>query len=296
MLAKGLRFTIAISAYNIKDYIGRAIQSVLSQDFENYEILIVDDCSTDGTLEEIKKYENEKMRILKTPKNSGTAGGTRNLAIDNAKGQYIIFLDGDDTLYDNQTLRKADEAIGEDLPEIVFCGYQDVDQEKKERISTKENSTKKARLLCDLTFSVSSRCWNREFLNKNNMRFVEGMYYEDEVFCLKGTILANNTKASEIKLFKYYRNRAGSVMSSPSIKKCSDWYRMLAEVMDLYNITPNEYKPYLLSFIKNETESLPKRVGAILIAKKEGGKIKLLPKRNYKYKEMLGNENEVVCS
>lgn len=287
-----LRFTIAISAYNIQEYIGRAIQSVLKQEFENYEIIVVDDCSTDNTFQEIKKYKSDKLKILSTKANTGTAGGPRNIAIDNAKGEYILFLDGDDTLYDNKTLQKIDDAIGEEKPDLVFLGYEDVGQSNKERISNEENSSRRARLICDITFSVSSRCWKREFIIKNNMKFIENMYYEDEIYCLKATILAKTTKCANIKVFKYYRNRKGSVMSSPSIKKCSDWYRMLAEVMDLYAIISDEDKPYLLSFIKNENESIPKRIAVILKAYENNEEIKILPKRTYKYRGFFENEDK----
>ena len=288
---KDVKITVAISAYNIEDYIERAINSVLKQEFEDYEIVIVDDCSTDNTYNKIKEFESEKIRVFKTQHNTGTAGGSRNITIDKANGKYILFLDGDDTLYDSQTLKRIDKVIGNDNPDIVFLGYEDVGQGNKVRVSTEENSSKKARLICDVTFSVSSRCWSKEFLKKNNMKFIEGMYYEDEIFSIKATILAEKTKCADVKVFKYYRNRKGSVMSSPSIKKCSDWYRMLAEVTDLYQITPDEYKPYLLSFIKNENDSIPKRIGAILKALQDGGPIKLLPKRNYQYKEFWDDEN-----
>lgn len=284
------RFTVAISAHNIEQYIGKAIESVLKQGFKNYELIIVDDCSEDNTVQEAKKYESDRVKILKTKHNTGTAGGTRNVAIDNAKGEYIIFLDGDDTMYDSETLQKIDSVIGNENPDLVYLGYEDVGHGNKERISNQENSSKRARLICDLTFSVSSRCWRTQFLIENNMKFVEGMYYEDEIYCLKATILSKTTKCSDIKIFKYYRNRQGSVMSAPSVKKCSDWYRMLAEVMDLYSITPDEYKPYLLSFIKNENDTIPKRIAAILYSLENGGPIKLMPKRDYKYREFWDDE------
>ena len=188
------RFTIVILAYNIEAYIERAIKSVLNQDFNDYEIIVVDDCSTDNTNKVVKKFESNKLRILKTEKNTGTIGRPRNIGLENAKGEYIIFLDGDDTLYDNLTLSKIDKVIGKDTPDLIYLGYENVGQGNGERISNAENSTKIARLTCDLTFSASSRCWNREFLMKNNMRFVEGIYYEDEIFSLKATILSNNTK------------------------------------------------------------------------------------------------------
>ena len=279
-----IRFTIAIASYNLEKYIERAIKSVINQEFENYEIIVVDDCSTDNTVLKAKQYESNKLRVLQTSKNTGTAGGPRNIAIDNAKGEYIIFLDGDDTLYDSKILQKIDKVIGEETFDFVFLGYEDVGGKKKERISNEENSSKKARIICDLTFSVSSRCWNREFLLKNNMKFIEGMYYEDEIYSLKATILSKKTKYSKIKIFKYYRNREGSVMSTPSVKKCSDWYRMLAEIMDLYTITTDEYKPYLLSFLLNENENIPIRIRAILRALENKGNIELLPSRNYKYR------------
>lgn len=288
---KKLRFTIAISSYNIEKYITRAIDSVLKQEFTNYEIIVVDDCSTDNTVQKIKQCQNEKIRFFSTQANTGTAGKGRNIAIENAQGEYLIFLDGDDTLYDSQTLKKIDSLIGEEKLDLLYLGYEDVGMGNKERISNQENSTKKARLICDVTFSVSSRCWNREFLIQNHMRFKEGMYYEDELFSLKATILCENTKYANIKIFKYYRKREGSIMSAPSVKKCSDWYRMLAEVMDLYQITPEEYKPYLLSFIKNENESIPIRIANILNALESGNETKIFPKRNYEFKDFFENEN-----
>ena len=286
-----LKFTVAISAYNIENYIERAIESVLNQEFTDYEIIIVDDCSNDNTAKKIRQYADDRIRFFQTEQNTGTAGAGRNIAIDNAQGEYIIFLDGDDTLYDNKVLEKISNALGNEKPDILFLGYEDVGQGNKERISTEENSTKKARLICDVTFSVSSKCWNREFLLQNDMKFIEGMYYEDELYSLKATVLCKTTKYSNIKVFKYYRKREGSIMSAPSVKKCSDWYRMLAEVMDLYKITPDEYKPYLLSFIKNENESVPIRIANILRALENEEEIKILPKRNYKYREFFDEAN-----
>lgn len=285
-----VRFSIIVNSYNIEKYIERAIESVLCQDFKNYEIIIVDDCSTDGTFEKIQKYKNDKIDIFQTKTNSGTAGAGRNIGIENAQGEYILFLDGDDTLYDNQTLSNIDNIIGSKHPEVIFLGYEDIGQGNKQRISTKENSTKEARILCDLTFSVSSRCWNREFIINNNLKFIEGMYYEDEIYSMKANIIATNTTYGDVKVFKYYRNREGSVMTKPTIKKCSDFYRMLAEIVDLYEVTPKEHKKHLLSFIVNENESIPYRIKVVLEALKNDEKIKILPKRDYKYKELLEDE------
>ena len=286
-----VRFTVAISAYNIENYVKRAIDSVLNQTFKNYELLVIDDCSTDSTMEVIKQIVGQEAKILQTKKNSGTAAASRNIAIENAKGEYLLFLDGDDELYSNETLKEIDEHIKENKYDIIYFGYENVGHtENYYRISNKENSTREARLICDESFSVSSKVWNVEFLRNNNIRFKEGMYYEDELFSIKSNILSKVTTYGEFAIFKYHRNREGSVMTKPTVKKCSDWYRMVAEVTDLYEITPEEDRKYLLSFLKNESDSIPLRVENIIEALRENRKTKVLPKRNYKFIDVLNEE------
>lgn len=286
-----VRFTVAISAYNIENYVKRAIDSVLNQTFKNYELLVIDDCSTDSTVEVIKQVVGQNAKILQTKKNSGTAAASRNIAIENAQGEYLLFLDGDDELYSNETLKEIDEHIKENKYDIIYFGYENVGHtENYYRISTKENSTREARLICDESFSVSSKVWNVEFLRNNNIRFKEGMYYEDELFSIKSNILSKVTTYGEFAIFKYHRNREGSVMTKPTVKKCSDWYRMVAEVTDLYEITPEEDRKYLLSFLKNESDSIPLRVENIIEALRENRKTKVLPKRNYKFIDALNEE------
>lgn len=286
-----VRFTVAISAYNIENYVKRAIDSVLNQTFKNYELLVIDDCSTDSTMEVIKQVVGQNAKILQTKKNSGTAAASRNIAIENAQGEYLLFLDGDDELYSNETLKEIDEHINENKYDIIYLGYENVGHtENYYRISNKENSTREARLICDESFSVSSKVWNVEFLRNNNIRFKEGMYYEDELFSIKSNILSKVTTYGEFPIFKYHRNREGSVMTKPTIKKCSDWYRMVAEVTDLYEITPEEDRKYLLSFLKNESDSIPLRVENIIEALRENRKTKVLPKRNYKFIDVLNEE------
>ena len=288
---KKIRFTVAISAYNIENYIKRAIDSVKNQTFKNYELLIIDDCSTDNTVKIAKETMGEDFKILSTEKNSGTAAASRNIAINNAKGEYLLFLDGDDAIFDENTLENIDKLIGENTFDIIYLGYESMGKDENYyRLSNQQNSTRKARLMCDESFSVSSKCWNIKFLRDNNLLFKEGMYYEDELFSIKTNIIAKNTTFGEVPIFRYYRNRAGSVMTKPTIKKCSDWYRMLAEVIELYGITPNEDKKYFLSFLKNENDSIPLRIKVVLEALEEHENTKVLPKRRYHYEDFFENE------
>ncbi len=283
------RFSVIITAHNIQSYIARAVNSVLHQTYSNFEIIVVDDCSEDETVNEVNKIKDRRIKLLSTDKNSGTAAGPRNLALDNAVGEYIIFLDGDDELFDENVLLKISNLIGFQAPDIVFLGYQDAGNGDKYRLSNAQNSTKDARILCDVSFSVSSKVWSRNFIEENQLRFVEGLYYEDMLFSIKSNIISQNTIHGEFPIFRYHRNRPNSIMTTASIKKCFDLYRVMAEITDLYDETPDEYKKQLLSFIKNENESIPRRMANNIYAYETGKDPGVMPKREYQFTNFFEN-------
>lgn len=98
--------SIIMPAYNCCDFIGQAIESVIKQTYKNWELIIVDDCSLDSTLETIENFAEREERIIlkKNEKNHGAAY-SRNKAIKYARGEYIAFLDSDD-LWDEGKLEK----------------------------------------------------------------------------------------------------------------------------------------------------------------------------------------------
>ena len=94
MMEYGL-VSVIMPCYNAADYIGETIESVLAQTYENWELLIVDDGSTDDSLSVIARYNDPRIRVLKTAENSGAAVA-RNVAIEAAHGRFMAFLDSDD--------------------------------------------------------------------------------------------------------------------------------------------------------------------------------------------------------
>lgn len=87
--------SVILPTYNRKEYLPRAIDSVLQQDVEGIELIVVDDGSTDGTKELMEQYSDERIRYMRTPVNRGVANA-RNAGIRRAKGKYIAFQDSDD--------------------------------------------------------------------------------------------------------------------------------------------------------------------------------------------------------
>ena len=115
-------------------------------------------------------------------------GASRNAAIKKSKGKYLLFLDADDTLYENNTLSKINEVIERDDPDVSYFGVHYIGGSNKTYVPNAENSTKEARILCDMHFAVSSKCWKKSFLIEKDIHFPENIYYEDMLYSLKSTI------------------------------------------------------------------------------------------------------------
>ncbi|MBP3635488.1 MAG: glycosyltransferase family 2 protein [Bacilli bacterium] len=100
--------SIIITTFNRKNYLKEAIGSVLNQTYKNYEIIIIDDCSTDGTFEYIKNYYKEdNIKIYRNEINKGP-GINRKYALENyAKGEFVVFLDDDDLFINNDYFKEA---------------------------------------------------------------------------------------------------------------------------------------------------------------------------------------------
>jgi len=89
-------FTVIIPLYNKENFVENTLKSILSQTFSDYEVLIVDDCSTDASVAKIQPFLSDTIRIISHEKNSGLSA-SRNTGIQNATAQYVTFLDADDT-------------------------------------------------------------------------------------------------------------------------------------------------------------------------------------------------------
>lgn len=87
--------SIIMPAYNAENYIKESIQTVLDQTFTNWELIIIDDCSSDNTVDVIRAIEDDRIRLIELEKNSGAAVA-RNRGVEIAQGEYIAFLDSDD--------------------------------------------------------------------------------------------------------------------------------------------------------------------------------------------------------
>ena len=231
-----LRFSVVIPTYNSAKEVVRAIQSVREQTFKNYEIIVVDDCSTDNTYEVLLKEQN--IRLIRNSKNI-RAGGARNKGIEEAKGEYIIFLDADDYLAEKETLQKINDVIGNEKTDIVYLGFEIVGRIQEKWIPTKENSTLSQRAQNWKYENVWDVCWNKQFLKENNMSFIEKRYFEDFVFYYKGIMKAKSYKVASFVTHIYTMYKSDSITSNISEVKLQDLYINVIQFLEELKSMPN---------------------------------------------------------
>ncbi len=129
-------FSIIITTFNSALYINKTINGIIKQNFSNYEIILVDDCSTDNTLNLINKNFGKKIQIFSTDKNFGGPSKSRNIGIEKSSGEWISFLDGDDFWFQNR-LHYFYQFIKKYPEKDIFCSNEmmlNIETGKKNKI------------------------------------------------------------------------------------------------------------------------------------------------------------------
>lgn len=184
--------SIITPSYNSKRFIVKTIESVKSQTYQNFELLIVDDCSKDGSFEYIKEYvgEDAKVKVFQLEKNSGAALA-RNYGIQRANGKYLAFLDSDD-LWHPQKLEKQVAFMEQHNYLFTFTNYKMIDEQGKDlnREVLCPTSMTYKQLLRNTTIGCLTVMLNIERLGKVQM---PNLQPEDTALWLK--ILRNNERA-----------------------------------------------------------------------------------------------------
>ena len=191
---KSAFFSIIITAYNSEKYIRQCISSVLNQNYGDLELIIVDDCSNDNTLEIVKSFVDKRIKILPLRENLGAANA-RNVALKECTGKYIFFLDSDDYI-ENNLLDMAKENLLKTKADVLFCPYY-VFWENKNRFKFSNPKYRLAELkklpcpfdkniakglLYETNYELCTKFYKRDFLVQNNIVFKNLSFAEDLPF------------------------------------------------------------------------------------------------------------------
>lgn len=284
-----IKISIVMPVYNSEDYIGKAIESVINQTFDDFELIIVNDGSTDSTSDIINKFEDGRIKII-TQDNLGP-GAARNNALEIAGGDYVMYLDSDDwfcpdaleTAYNEITRFNTDLTFfqminfdGERYYENDWFDMKTFDSSFENRAFAPEETPGS---IFDLSVGVCQKIYSRKFLKSIDAKFPEGIFFEDMPFFYYVYLKAE--KISIIKRHLYVRRKhtssitnvvdekfydtvpAGQVLLDIFIK--NGWYDAYKFDLLAYKINgprfalrdmPPECKPHMFDLIKMDYEQI----------------------------------------
>lgn len=158
--------SIIMPTYNCAKFIGKTIESVIAQTYENWELIIVDDCSKDNTEEVVSKYKDNRIKYHRLKNNSGAAVA-RTEAMKKARGSYMAFLDSDD-LWKKDKLEKQLEFMNKNNYNFTCTEYEQIDEEgnKLNKVIKVKKRADYNRILLDCPVGNSTVMYNVEKLGK----------------------------------------------------------------------------------------------------------------------------------
>ena len=209
-----MKISIIIPIYNVAEYIERCILSVFNQTYQSIEIIIVDDCGSDNSMDIarkicIEKGASKEIIFAKHERNRGLSAA-RNTGVDLATGEYIYFLDSDDAITSNCIELMVDR-ISEYKYDFVIGDYKVIDSNRSYPPLTIEcDSIKDAKSIQTSYFNSEwymmawNKLVNREFFISNNLYFKEGLIHEDDLWSFQLAITANSMAIVNEKIYNYY--------------------------------------------------------------------------------------------
>lgn len=214
--------SIIIPVYNIKNYITKCIESVISQSYKNLEIILVDDGSSDESGLICDNYAKSDNRIKVIHKKNGGLSDARNVAIDVAKGDFIYFIDGDDYIHHN-SISVLIEAYNNTQSDIVTGGFMSVFDSSRvdldedfSMLSTKTVQKKEALESLMYQKDTTTSAWGKLYkksLFSNDIRYPKGAICEDLPTTYK--LFSRADRVSFVAAPMYmYRQREGSIIQS----------------------------------------------------------------------------------
>ena len=240
------KVSVIIPVYNVEKYLDDCLQSVLKQDFDDMEILCVDDCSEDGSRQILERYaaKDSRIHIISYAKNGGLSYA-RNRAMEQAHGKYIYFLDSDDMMPES-VLKHLYRIASEDRLDVLKFDFRTIYEDglggrEKLHISRRREEYRGIydgqKLACqmmkhgDIYLTAWSCLWSCTFLERHHLRFHEGILHEDVPFCFLAFLMAERIRYLSEPCY-IYRRRADSITSkTPSVKNIEGWLAGFVDVM-----------------------------------------------------------------
>ena len=228
--------SVIIPVYNVENYLNRCVDSILSQNLESFEIILVDDGSPDGSGRICDEYAERDSRIKVIHKENGGLSMARNTGIDAALGEYIIFIDSDDWWNPDVSVNEMIERVKSE-PEVEMFLFSSLDyvegegyfkraeHERLSEISTASAAEYYNGLLQNGNFEVhaATKILKAEFLRSNSLYFKAGIKGEDNEWMIRLLRVLRSVRIlADSPLYIYRAGRIGSISNSIKINNVRD--------------------------------------------------------------------------
>ena len=226
-----MKYSVIIPVYNVEKYIDRCLKSIISQNYDDLEIIVIDNGSTDSSGSICDTYASEYSNISVYHIENHGVGSARNFGLSKARGEFIYFVDSDDYLVGN-LFAEFEDKLTPDLDLLVFSYYNSFEQEMTEKNRKKKilpyngsydkydfSKIFKDLFLSDMLYTVWNKLYRREFLIENNISFEKYELGEDVRFNLNAYRNVNKVYLSQDSYYVYVIGRKGSAMSSYNPKR-----------------------------------------------------------------------------
>jgi len=226
-----IKISVIVPVYNTSQYIPECLDSIFSQDFNDFEVICINDGSTDDSEKILEQYKKKYNNIKILYEDNQGLSAARNLGIKNSSGKYILFVDSDDKVQPNAFKKVYEKA---ELMESDILGFNYTDQLGNVR-KTKSVEYKNGLLDgstfymlyfdANKDFPLSSVClylFRKSFIDKYNFRFKHGIYHEDEHFFIRALIKCKKIYYYNEPLYFYRIEREGSIMQGRGLRNAKD--------------------------------------------------------------------------
>ena len=243
---KNIKISIIIPVYNVAMFLPKCLDSVCTQTLRDIEIICINDCSSDNSLDILKiyqKYDN-RIKIIDFKENKGVAA-TRNTGIEAAKGKYIGFVDSDDWI-DPDFYEKLYNKVIENNADLVVGNIKRVQKGKASEIDNYAQKTKENKVNFNGWFYLG--LYNKQLLKNNNICFTERLIYgEDRVFPILAAYYANKVETVCDSFYYYHiRDNSASRKFYNNPKKLTDFCKSSKLVLECFNKLNYDEKSYNL--------------------------------------------------
>lgn len=286
--------SVIIPVYNAEQYIDRCMESVLNQTYKNIEVLLIDDGSTDGSLDKCAIYSEQYSNILAFSKKNGGAADARNFGIERAKGEYIAFVDIDDFIHPQYFEILYSNCLKYDA-QISICQFKIVHSDhivekiEKQEIKCRDN----IEILYDCcalkkTAVVSPCC---KLIKKDifkTIRFPIGRTYEDLATAHKIMYAAEKIVISDSELYYYYMSDNSVTRKAYSLLNFNSENLAQDERLEFYKKLNNEdlYQVLLVSVERNRIANYCKAQKYLKQYKDEKNKLRKKFLNDYKFVQL----------